>query len=135
MFSDPIFGVSVEDRDRFIKYIRCSSILMKDAQIENLLQQHDIRKERSKKAAIRESAEEKLGINYKRRMNLPFYNMNLSRDQFNKLFKGIPFRKGTLRRKQTNKLSVAKLRLGSARVFNLTGTTNQNSNPKDSGVP
>jgi len=37
MFSEPIFGVSVEDRERFIKNIRCSSILMKDAQIENLL--------------------------------------------------------------------------------------------------
>ena len=41
---------------------------------------------------MRELMQTKLGINHKRSMKFPFYNMSLHSDQYKKLFHGVPMK-------------------------------------------
>ena len=90
--AEPITGGSQEDFDKLVEYVKCSALLGRDRQIENLLEQYEIRREYQENKEVRELMQTKHGINHKRSMKFPFYNMSLHSDQYKKLFHGVPMK-------------------------------------------
>ena len=76
-------------RDRFLEKIDCAKFWLQDRQKENILTQYDLRFEPESDTTKREKIEKLMGHNSKRRITFPFYNMELTKAQNDKLFYGI----------------------------------------------
>ena len=66
--------------------IEAASYMKNDIQVQNILTQYKLRDENKSQQDHREFIELKLGHNSDRHISFPFYNINLTRAQYDKLF-------------------------------------------------
>jgi len=89
---DCVIGEKAYDFDKIKKRIHYSKVIGQERQREDILERFGLRHERSKERIVREAADHHMGFTYKRFQKMPFYNISLTEDQYNKLFYDKPFR-------------------------------------------
>lgn len=78
--AEPILVGSKPDFARLLDFVRGRTILAQDRQVDNIISQFELRNETRSKVQARQEMHRKLGINHKRRMQFPFYNVTLKHD-------------------------------------------------------
>ena len=89
--------------------IECGAFAHKDRQIQNILHHCELYNESGRQREVRERCKRKLQITESRRMCLPMYNVELTRAQYDKLFKGKPFRRNMMKKKASSRMSFGML--------------------------
>ena len=83
--------------------IKCADWLSRDRQIESILDRFDLRGEEAQQMQQRVHVEKLLGLKAERKLNFPFYNVTLSRAQYNKVFHGVPIKNNPKRKQRTRR--------------------------------